>query len=67
MATLLGNDPRLVDKLIHAANQSGEKLWQLPIFEEHEEQLKSSIADMKNIGGEIRRCYNRSGFSFKFR
>jgi leucyl aminopeptidase len=51
VAALLGNDPRLVDKLIHAANQSGEKLWQLPIFEEHEEQLKSSIADMKNIGG----------------
>ncbi|HMK58303.1 MAG TPA: leucyl aminopeptidase [Nitrososphaeraceae archaeon] len=51
VAALLGNDPKLVDKLIHAANQSGEKLWQLPIFEEHEEQLKSSIADMKNIGG----------------
>jgi len=51
VAALLGNDPRLVDKLIHAANQSGEKLWQLPIFEEHEEQLKSSIADIKNIGG----------------
>ncbi|HET7243081.1 MAG TPA: leucyl aminopeptidase, partial [Nitrososphaeraceae archaeon] len=51
VAALLGNDPRLVDKLIYAANQSGEKLWQLPIFEEHEEQMKSSIADMKNIGG----------------
>jgi len=51
VAALLGNDPRLADKLIDAANQSGEKLWQLPIFEEHEEQLKSSIADMKNIGG----------------
>jgi len=51
VAALLGNDPSLVDKLIRVANQSGEKLWQLPIFEEHEEQLKSTIADMKNIGG----------------
>jgi leucyl aminopeptidase len=29
----------------------GEKLWQLPLVKEYREQIKSSVADMKNIGG----------------
>lgn len=51
VAALLGNDQKLADKILSAANSSGEKIWQLPIFEEHKEQIKSVVADIKNIGG----------------
>jgi leucyl aminopeptidase len=51
VAALLGNDQELADKILSAANLSGEKIWQLPIFEEHKEQIKSVVADIKNIGG----------------
>lgn len=51
VAALLGNDKELADKILSAANLSGEKIWQLPIFEEHKEQIKSMVADIKNIGG----------------
>jgi leucyl aminopeptidase len=51
VAALLGNDQKLADKILSAANLSGEKIWQLPIFEEHKEQIKSTVADIKNIGG----------------
>src|SRR5919202_4090946 len=34
-----------------AARDTGEKVWQLPLVKEYREQIKSSIADMKNIGG----------------
>ncbi len=45
------NDQRLADKLIAAGRDTGELLWQLPMYDEYKEQLKSDIADIKNIGG----------------
>jgi leucyl aminopeptidase len=51
VAALLGNDRNLMDKILSGANSAGEKFWQLPIFGEHEEQIKSTVADIKNIGG----------------
>lgn len=48
---LLGNDEDLVDKLLEAGKKSGDRAWQLPMWEEYDEQLKSPFADMANIGG----------------
>jgi len=48
---LLGNDQSLVDSLLAAGEQSGDRAWQLPLWEEYQEQLKSNFADMANIGG----------------
>jgi leucyl aminopeptidase len=48
---LLGNDQALLDKLISAGNKSDDRAWQLPLWEEYQEQLKSNFADMANIGG----------------
>lgn len=45
------NDAAWIQQLLTAASRSGEKIWQLPLFEEYKEQIKSSIADMKNSGG----------------
>jgi len=44
------NNQALVDKVIAAGNSTGERAWQMPMFDEYREQLKSDIADIKNIG-----------------
>ena len=51
VAALVGSDEQLIGKLIQASKKTGEKIWELPLFEEHHEQIKSSVADIKNIGG----------------
>lgn len=47
----MGNDQTLVDEVIAAADRGGEPAWQLPLFDEYKEQLKSDVADLRNIGG----------------
>jgi leucyl aminopeptidase len=48
---LFGTPQPWVDHIRHAADRAGEKVWQLPLFEEYREQLKSEIADMLNSPG----------------
>ncbi len=48
---VLGSDQTLVDRVIKAGEASGERMWQLPMFEEYRELIKSDIADIKNTGG----------------
>src|SRR2546429_3373797 len=52
LAGVMGNDERLVAQLIEAGRAAGEPLWQLPLVREYREDLKSPIADLKNVGGE---------------
>ena len=51
-AAVMGNDQRLVDTLLAAGRAAGEPLWQLPLVVEYREDLKSPIADLKNVGGD---------------
>jgi leucyl aminopeptidase len=44
------NNQELADKVIVAGNETGELTWQLPMYDEYKEQLKSDVADIKNIG-----------------
>jgi len=48
---LFSNNQPLADALLRCAGETGEKLWQLPLVKEYKEMIKSSVADMKNIGG----------------
>ena len=48
---LFANDAKLAQSLKEAAEQSGEKIWELPLAKEYKELLKSSVADIKNISG----------------
>ncbi len=48
---VLGNNQNLIDQLMKAAQNINDKTWQLPLFEEYKEQLKSNFADLQNIGG----------------
>jgi leucyl aminopeptidase len=52
LAGLLGNDQPLVDRLLAAGRSAGEPVWQLPLVPEYREDLKSPVADLKNVGGE---------------
>ena len=49
-AGIMGNDEVLVHNLIDTAKRSGEKFWELPLWEEYFDSLKSDVADMKNSG-----------------
>ncbi len=49
-AGIMGSDQDLVNKLIDSGARAGEKLWQLPLYDEYNETLKSDIADLKNAG-----------------
>jgi len=48
---ILGTDQELIDGVISAGREVGEKFWQLPLDEEYTKQIKSDIADIRNIGG----------------
>ena len=41
----------LFDRVDRAAKSAGEKVWQLPMYDEYKEQIKSDVADIKNTGG----------------
>jgi leucyl aminopeptidase len=47
---LFGNNQNLVNKVLKAAEKSGERMWQMPMPEEYKEQNKSEIANVKNTG-----------------
>ena len=48
---ILGTDQTLIDAVIDAGKGVGEKFWQLPLDDEYTKQIKSDIADIKNVGG----------------
>ena len=48
-AGVMGNDQRLVDKILEAGQVSGEKAWQLPLWDEYQSYLHSNFADIANI------------------
>jgi leucyl aminopeptidase len=56
---VLGNEESLIDAVRRAAEMNGERIWQLPLYDEYFDDLRSDSADMKNsannaYGGTIR-------------
>jgi len=48
---MFGTDTRLKDTIRQAGLRAGERVWEMPLWEEYFEQLRSDVADMRNIGG----------------
>jgi leucyl aminopeptidase len=48
---VMGTDQTLIDRLIAAGEHSGERLWQLPLWDDYRPLLDTTAADMKNSGG----------------
>ncbi len=63
---LLANDDALARELLHAGEVAHDRCWQLPLFEEYEEQLNSNFADMANIGGRPAGTITAAAFLSKF-
>ena len=49
-AGLFCNQEELYQKFLRAADRAGEKFWRLPLDEEYRREIKSQIADIKNVG-----------------
>ncbi len=47
---IMGNDQAFVDEIINCSRDAGEGFWQLPVSAEYSKQIRSDIADIKNIG-----------------
>lgn len=50
-AALFSNDDQLAHHLEQAGQQTGERVWRLPIWEEYGDDMKSDVADIKNFSG----------------
>ncbi len=50
-AGLLGNHNPLIHDLLNAGEKSGDRCWELPLWDDYQEELESNFADMANIGG----------------
>jgi leucyl aminopeptidase len=47
---MMGNDESLMKKIFAAGEKTYERVWELPLYDEYEKQMKSDNADIKNIG-----------------
>ena len=48
---VMANDQYLADKIIESGEESGDRAWQLPLWDEHQSCTKTKYADLANIGG----------------
>ncbi len=49
-AAVMSNDQSLVQRLLDATQPTGERMWQLPLYEEFLENMRSLVADLRNSG-----------------
>ncbi|MBI3592314.1 MAG: leucyl aminopeptidase, partial [Nitrospirae bacterium] len=48
---MMGNSEELMKKLSETSDETYERVWQMPLYDEYKEYLKSDVADIKNSGG----------------
>jgi leucyl aminopeptidase len=48
---LFANDQKLADEILDAADDAWDRVWQMPLWQDYQEQLRSNFADFANIGG----------------
>lgn len=63
---MMGKDDRLKKRFSKAGEISGERVWELPMWEEYFEQIKSDVADLKNVGGKGAGAITAGAFLSKF-
>ena len=66
IAGIIGNDEKLIKKILDMSKVTDEKMWQLPLLEDHHEQIKSKNADIKNIGGRAAGAITAAAFLSNF-
>ncbi len=63
---LMSNHSSLAHDLLNAGRYTGDRAWELPLWEEYQEQLKSNFADMANIGGRDAGAITAASFLARF-
>ncbi|MRR49524.1 MAG: leucyl aminopeptidase [Rhodocyclaceae bacterium] len=63
---LLANDDSLARELVDAGLEAHDRVWQLPMLDDYQEQLKSNFADMANIGGRMAGTITAACFLSRF-
>jgi len=63
---MMGTDDRLKHKIRDAADATEEKVWELPLWEDYHELIKSDVADYKNHGGRPGGAITAAAFLSKF-
>ena len=47
---LMGNDENLIDRIKKSSEVTGEKVWELPLWDEYSKDIKGKYADIQNLG-----------------
>ncbi len=63
---MIGNDRKLLDKIKKSADNTYERVWEMPLFDEYKEYIKSDIADIKNTGGKTGSLVTAAYFLYEF-
>ena len=63
---VMGSPQDWVEQVLAASERAGERLWQLPLFPEYRDKLKSNIADLMNTGGRYGGAVNAGAFLQQF-
>jgi len=63
---MMGTDDRLKGKIRAAADATGERVWEMPLWDDYHELIKSDVADYKNSGGRAGGAITAAAFLSKF-
>ncbi len=63
---LFSNNDSLADALVAAGTSSGDRAWRLPIWEEYQDQINSTVADMANVGSRAASSITAACFLARF-
>lgn len=63
---LFSNDEILAKNLLEASEESHDRVWRMPLWEEYQEQLASPFADMSNTGGRLAGAITAACFLWRF-
>jgi len=63
---LFSNNNELCDKIKKAADRSGDRVWELPLYDDYFDELKTNFADIQNIGGRYGGAITAAAFLANF-
>ncbi len=66
LIAMLGNDEEMKNKIFKVGEKNFERVWELPIYDDHRDLLKSEIADFSNLGGKFGGTITAAAFLEKF-
>ena len=63
---IMGNDRGLIDKIRKSSDETCERVWEMPLFEEYREYIRGDITDIKNTGGKNGSLVTSAFFLYEF-